>query len=386
MTDAVREVRTRHVPLRSGRAWDVVLLRTEHGISGYGEASDAGGAPGPEFTDLTRACLGAGVDAALDTVTCETRRLVDHLPPGPARLHRLTWSAGLESALCDASARAAALPLVDWLGGPAHTTAPGGDHRFRIPVYANINRAVRARTPGEFGRVARRAVRAGFRAVKCAPFDALADRPDRAELGLELARAVRAGIGPDVELMLDVHEHLTPAELTQIAGPLAELGLSWLEDAAPLHDLDRLAAVKEAVGAPLAGGERLATPDEALPAVTAGLCDVVLPDVTHCGGIRRAVELAERLGAAGARIAPHNPGGPVATAAGAHVCHRVGAALLEYAVEDEPLHGPAPARGVRSGGYVCAGLPGLGLDLAPHDASDTVFGQADGPAGEQGAR
>src|SRR5690606_35060891 len=104
----------------------------------------------------------------------------------PARgAHRIEW---LETALCDAAARFAGVSLAGWLGGPA---APEP-----TTVYANINRAVRDRTPEECARVTAAAVADGFGAVRIAPFDFLRERSDRAVYGVELAMAVREAIGP----------------------------------------------------------------------------------------------------------------------------------------------------------------------------------------------
>ena len=93
------------------------------------------------------------------------------------------------------------------------TEALGAKPQPNVPLYANINRAllVGDRTPAGFGAVAERAAGDGFTIVKCAPFDevrppAAADHIlDIARPGLQRVAAVRAAVGPDVQVLVDCH-------------------------------------------------------------------------------------------------------------------------------------------------------------------------------------
>lgn len=357
MSGRVEDVDVVRIPTRNGRVWEFVALRDDDGVRGHGETSDSGGDVTADLADVLGAVAGMPVDGALRLVEEEVARAVD-----ADSLRRVTALGGVETALCDVAARRAGVPLATWLGGTDARPEP-------VRMYANVNRSIDRPDAAEFADAAVRAVAAGFGAVKCAPFDRVVDDPGRAVTGLALAEAVRSAIGPDVELMVDVHFHLSPRELRQIASGLADLDLRWLEDAIPLADVRALADVKAAVGAPIAGGELLASARQVAAAVRAGVCDVVMPDVKYSGGVRGALAYARGARQLGAEVSLHNPSGPIATAASAHVSQCVDASWLEYAFGELPGRAATviPEEPVRGGTYPVPDGPGLGLDLAPTD-------------------
>ena len=84
--------------------------------------------------------------------------------------------------------------------------------RTAVAAYANINRSVRERTPAALPPRRARAVAAGYRAVKLAPFDGViaADAAQtpidaRTRDGLDRVFAVRDAVGADVAVMVDCH-------------------------------------------------------------------------------------------------------------------------------------------------------------------------------------
>src|SRR4051794_31890367 len=99
----------------------------------------------------------------------------------------------VDHALWDLHGRSRQRAIVDVLGVSERRT---------IPVYANINRRTRVRTPEAFSSSARDALRAGFAAIKLAPFDDVRPTQTSAQnreglaKGLRCAAAVRDAIGP----------------------------------------------------------------------------------------------------------------------------------------------------------------------------------------------
>ncbi|MFC4908200.1 mandelate racemase/muconate lactonizing enzyme family protein [Actinomadura gamaensis] len=317
--------------------WLVVRIADRDGASGWGECSDAGT---PE-----------AVAAHLDR------------PGDPADPFLVTTVRGaLDQAHCDLEARRRGEPLWKWLGG----SDPGP-----VRLYANINRMPGGRAPEDVAECALAAVRAGFRRIKFAPFDVPGDRP-LPLLGLERARAVRAAVGPDVELMIDCHERLAPDELEPVLDALADLGLGWLEDATGIDDTAGLRRLRERTDLRLAGGEFAV--DTAQVARARGLLDVVMPDVKHAGGVSAALDLAATAAECGAEVSFHNPSGPVATAVSAHLTG-VAPGVLEF------MFGEAEWRPAVVGGAerVAGGLltlspgPGIGLDLSPAHPQVTLL-------------
>jgi galactonate dehydratase len=274
---------------------------------------------------------------------------------GPEAFVRATLMGGLEQLLTDHAAQAAGEPVWKWLGGSA--PAP-------VPLYANINRVPGGRAPRDVAAAASKAVAAGFSAVKCAPFDvADADR-SLAATGLRRLRALRQAVGDDIELRVDCHERLPAEEIHHLLPALEDLGIGWLEDAVAMDQTQGLQALRAATTIPLAGGELMFHAAEADIAVSEGLIDVLMPDVKHAGGIQRVLSIAR--GAPELAVSPHNPSGPVATAAAAHLF-----AVCPNATELEYQFGEAPWRSDLVGGLERTAdgrlhlddRPGLGLTL-----------------------
>ncbi|MFI7006614.1 enolase C-terminal domain-like protein [Streptomyces sp. NPDC050145] len=257
---------------------------------------------------------GEGWGELSDIPQDEAARLLTSTDRLPDTFAGRTVAGGLATAAADAMARAADLPLADWLAARTGKEVT----RRTVPLYANINRAVRARTPTSAAETAARAVAAGYDTVKIAPWDGLTG-PDRVAEGLRLARATREAIGDERHLLLDCHHLLTVDELLDHAEELAELRLGWLEDTAMLDDPDGLRAVREATRTPLAGGEFAASESEVLPALRSGALDVLMPDVKHAAGPLQVLRLADLAARYGIAVSLHNPSGPVATAASAHL-------------------------------------------------------------------
>jgi len=93
--------------------------------------------------------------------------------------------------------------------------------------------------------------------------------------------------------------------------------------------------------------------------------DVIQPDICHCGGIselRRIAALAEMYGI---QVAPHNPKGPVATAASVHVCATIPNFLILEHVHPNPLFDEAQTEPMKmnAGYYDVPTAPGLGVDM-----------------------
>jgi galactonate dehydratase len=236
-------------------------------------------------------------------------------------------------ALWDAEGRILGEPVWRLLGS---ATPPES-----VRAYANINRACIDRTPEAFAELAIRAIRDGFVTVKLAPFD-----NSTADEGRRSIEAVRAAVGDGIEILVDCHHRLTAEQLSDLMPSLEATNVGWLEDI-PSEVQTRL---------PIAGGELFTTEEE----IAAADLDWFLPDVKHAGGIAPSLALVKAALRRGCRIAPHNPTGPVATAASLQL-----AALFESDVVLEFQYGETAARpSPEFGRLPIPRGPGLGLDSA----------------------
>jgi galactonate dehydratase len=211
----------------------------------------------------------------------------------------------------------------------------GGKVRDSLPVYANINRATDPRTPDGFADAARRAVRDGFRAIKAAPFDGFPPpgSPTSAidaavDAGIAATQAMRDAVGPDVAIMLDCHSFFDVERAVHVAQRLEPVNLAWYEEPVAPDKVDDTVAIRQAVRQPMAGGELLFGLTGFSPLVERRAVDVIMPDVKHCGGLLELTRIAAAASARDVLVAPHNPSGPVGTAASVHVC--AGMANVNY--------------------------------------------------------
>ena len=287
--------------------WIFVHVKTDEGIVGLGEASHSG----DDALVLAAIAHFANVLQGEDATKIESirKRLSK---PSAGRIGHTALSA-IEQALWDA--------LGQKLGVPVHVLL-GGAMRDRLRLYANINRHVRDRSPDGFATAAKQAVADGYTAIKIAPFDELKEPnrvrtgPKAASLpGIERVRAVRAAIGDEVELAIDCHSRMDVSEAIQVGQALKSVNLFWYEE--PVHHTHPggLREVRQAVQTPIASAESIYGIVGFRPFLERRAVDVLMPDVKHCGGILEMKEIASAARMHEVLIAPHQPAGPVATAA-----------------------------------------------------------------------
>lgn len=198
----------------------------------------------------------------------------------------------------------------------------GGAVRERIKAYANGWYRVE-RTPEEFHAAARRVVEKGYQALKFDPFGAGFYELDRAEKRhvVALVEAVRDAVGPDVEILIEMHGRFNPVTAVEMARLLAPFEPSWLEEPVPPENLAALKKAAEAIaplGIPVATGERLNTRHDYRELLETQAADIIQPDITAFGGISNTKKLAAWAETYYILVAPHNVGGPVSTAAALH--------------------------------------------------------------------
>ena len=119
-----------------------------------------------------------------------------------------------------------------------------------------------------------------------------------------------------IDIMVDCHARPSPAMGLQFAKALEPYGLYFLEEPCWPESVEGLAAIKRAVSTPIATGERLSNlRGVSRPVREPGACSVCQLDITHCGGLTEARRIAALAEAHRIALAPHNPQGPVSTAA-----------------------------------------------------------------------
>lgn len=349
------------LPVNRRGDWIVVRLSTSGGLTGIGDASHGGDDAVTirylrQFLTLLRGRSIVDVE--------QFRRAATEAMGSNPLPQAFAAASALEQCLWDLMGKALGVPTYDLFGGRL---------RERIRLYANINRSTDPRTPEGFAGMAQSATVAGFGAVKLAPFDAmplgLRDRAQVAafaDAGVACAQAVRDAIGPNSELLIDVHSRFGLADGLALAERLRPLRLFWLEEVTPAAPLSDLAAVNKAATMPTAGGESIHGVRAFYDYIRAGAVDIVMPDVKICGGMLEMKKIAAIAEAANLQVSPHGPASPVGNAAAAHVASTLpNFTILEHAYGEVPWRADlvAPAEEIDRGNIVLSARVGLGIEL-----------------------
>jgi galactonate dehydratase len=120
-------------------------------------------------------------------------------------------------------------------------------------------------------------------------------------------------------VLVEMHGRFTPAVAIGLARDLEPSAPGWIEEPVPPENLRALAKVAARVNVPVATGERLHTRYDFREIFELQAADVIQPDITHLGGLWETRMLAATADTSYVLVAPHNVGGPVATAANLHL-------------------------------------------------------------------
>jgi galactonate dehydratase len=289
----------------------IVRLHTDEGLTGLGEA---------RMVNHTDALVGYLAEAG-------PRHVVGH---DPFRIEELVKKLGrddfsragevlssgmavFETACWDIIGKALDQPVYNLLGGPV---------REKVKAYANGWYRVE-RTPEEFHAAARKVVARGYRALKLDPFGPGHYELERDEKlrAVALVEAVRDAIGPEPEIMLEMHGRFSPATAVEMAKMMEPFGLGWVEEPVPPVNLKALKKAAEGMpgGIPVATGERIHQRLEYREVFELQAADVIQPDISHIGGLLETKKLAAWADAYYVTLAPHNVGGQINTAAALHL-------------------------------------------------------------------
>jgi galactonate dehydratase len=197
---------------------------------------------------------------------------------------------------------------------------------------------------------------------------------------VERVRAVRQAIGDTVELAVDCHGRMERAEALIVAAELADCNLFWYEEPVPHLFPNDLRLITEAAPMPTASAESVFGVEGFRPFLAERIVDAIMPDVKHCGGLLELAEIGAAARMNSILVAPHNPAGPLSTAATAQVASTMSNFyILEYAWGEVDWRAELlqPAERIEDGYLILSQEPGLGHRLneevvAVHRRSDAA--------------
>ena len=278
---------------------------------------------------------------------------------------------GIDMALWDLKGKQAGMPVYQLLGGKCREAAAvyrhaGGDdpravedsvRQFMEQGY----RYIRVQQGGYGGKPGELAKPEG------APEGAYFDPRDYMRTQLRMIEHVRSAVGPEVELLHDVHERLQPIDAVQFAKDLEPSKLFFLEDLLAPEDLEWFARVREQCATPLAMGELFNHPREWQPLIAGKLIDFVRMHVSQMGGLTLARNVALHADLYGLRTAWHGPGdvSPVGHAANLHLdVWAPNFGIQEWCGFPSLVYDMFPGMPEERNGYLYPNdQPGLGIDV-----------------------
>jgi galactonate dehydratase len=342
----------------SSKNWLFVKVETSGGIHGWGEC----------YTQLDR-------DRSIETYVHQLARYL--VGRDPFDIKHFTFMAyndfagkrgsmelfcaisGIEQALWDVVGKGMGQPVYNLLGGR---------FRHKIRVYANGWGG--GGSLEELVARAKAVVAKGFTALKFDPFPgpwrAYIDRRQEDE-AVERVAAVREAVGPDVEILVEVHRRLAPMHAVRVAERMESFRPFWYEEPVSARDLDGLAAAKRAIRLPVVTGEELYTKAEFVPVCERRAADILNPDVCNCGGILELREIAAMAEAYHIAVAPHNYN---STTIGLAATLHAAAAMPNFLITEYFVNFEERGREIASVPFTVVdstielpATPGLGLDL-----------------------
>ena len=337
--------------------WLFVRVHTDDGLYGLGEGTLNGFIKTTEAAIQELAHLAVGQDPR--EVRRVAQRLMDSVSLDGGHIHR-TAIAAIEVACWDILGKSLGVPIWQLLGG-----------RVRDSVLGYANGWYRTeRTPEHFIRAAEAVIQKGFHALKVDPFGTAQGFMEDADLQIacDIIGALRDRF-PTLKILIDVHARFTEAEALRVARKMAHFDLYWWEEPTTREREEPSNAVARQCPIRVATGEMYDTIGQFYALAAGGGVNIFQPEPMSLGGIGPTLAVANLALAHGSWIAPHQSGGPVATA----VCLQLAACVPNFLIQEhfDPFNEPwtrqlvtwAPSLDPATGHLSLPTSPGLGLDL-----------------------
>ena len=333
-----------------------VFLKIEtdqSGLYGWGEASLEG---------KPRAVVGCIEDMA-PLIVGEDPRRVEHVWQILYRsafwrmgVIGMTAISAIDQALWDIKGKDLGKPVYELLGGPV---------RDKARMYTHFGGG----TPEETAESALEKVGKGWTAIKTVPVPITRplDGPKVVRAAAEKLKAVREAVGDNIDILLDFHGRVTP-QMAILYGKAFEPYMPlFIEEPAQAENPAAMAAVARALSTPIATGERLFTRWGFREILEHGAASLLQPDTCHAGGISEVRKIGTMAEVYYAGLAPHNPYGPVSTAA----CLQVDFAAPNFVIQEmvDPDTVPQMMALVKEplpvvhGHIVAPDKPGIGVEV-----------------------
>lgn len=299
----------RPILVQDGRTFTFVKVETDAGIYGLGEAG-----------------LGRRAAAMAEVMESLAADLVGQDPFRIEHLWQVMFRGGFFPGGVVQSAAVSAIDIALWdlkakaLGVPVYELL-GGRCRDRVPCYPHVGGA----TLEALIDSCQQRLDAGWRFVRWGLSDPQGDEtvfePTRTvRHGIEQVRAVREALGDAVEICVDVHTRLDPPAAIEFCRGVEPYRPFFVEDPLRSENPNSLRLVRQHTSVPLAVGEHFDSKWAFRQVLEEDLMDYCRLDLCIAGGLTEGRKIAGWCETHYVHLVPHNPLGPVCTAASLHLC------------------------------------------------------------------
>jgi galactonate dehydratase len=199
----------------------------------------------------------------------------------------------IDIALWDIAGKRAGIPVYQLLGGA---------YRKQIKLYANYWFLRGTGTPKDYADQAAQVKAKGFSACKMDPFahvnyrygedlsDNLSLSENQKRVAIDRLVAVQSAVGQEFPIAVETHAMLNGPTAVEMAHRIAAAGINcmWYEEPAGPEFPDEIAAIRQKISLPVSVGERLHSRFMVRSILEKHAADVLMPDITRCGGIGEA--------------------------------------------------------------------------------------------------
>ena len=216
----------------------------------------------------------------------------------------------------------------------------------------------------------------GIQAMKIWPFDHAAENngglhisPAELRRALEPFEKIRKAVGDKMDIMVEFHSLWNLPTACRIAEAVKPFQPYWMEDPVKMDSLSVVGEYRQRTGLPVTASETLSYRTGYKDLLEAKAVDIVMPDLSWCGGISEAKKIATMAEAHQLSVAPHDCTGPVVLTASSHLSLNAPNALLQETVRAfytgwyKEIVTALPI--IEEGYLRLEPNPGLGLELIP---------------------
>ncbi len=361
----VTQIRSFPVRDDSGRLYYIVRVDTDAGIYGLGEVGVAR--------------LGRSIALAIDHLAevvvgsdpWETERLWQLMFRGlffPAERVYVCAMSGIDMALWDIKAKSINMPLYKLLGGPTREKVVCYPHIGGETTQDMVDDAMRHVDAGwkfvRFGQPTTTPLSGDYTGKEAATGELEPVKSIR--MAVEQFGAIRNAVGPEIQICMDAHTRLDPTHVIAMCRDLQPFKPFFIEDAIRAENPASYRNIRRQTNVPLAAGEQWASKWPFREVIEEELIDYARIDLCIVGGITETLKITHWAETHYIDIVPHNPLGPVSTAACVSVCM----ASTNVGVQEMPREPGTfatdlfPEQICWEDGYAyCPDVPGMGVDF-----------------------